>query len=253
MLARLSAPVAAAALVLAVAAAGVAAASGAAPVAQPTTSTAPTTTSAPTTTEAPTSPPTTAAPTTAATTATTATTVVATTAAPAGTGDNGTSVNWGLVALIAAIVVVVIAVIALIAGRARKRSAEQGVLHRRIAQVVGGAQWVHDQASLDLIGGTQSPDRLRVGWDDTRRRMNDMGAEATAIAVDVHDQQLAGELRQLTHALGMLAGALDTNVGLRLSGRTDPGSVAATDESYVTVNERRHDLRAALAPLARRV
>jgi hypothetical protein len=216
--------------------------------AQPTTTTTPPTTAAPST-EAPTTlPPTTVAPTTAATSGPTAATL-----APAPAGDSGSGVDWGAVGLVVGILLVVAAIIALIASAARKRAHEQGTLQRRIAHVVGGAQWVHDQASLDLIGSTQSPDRLRVAWDDTRRRMNDLGAEASAIAVDAHDQQAAGELRRLSQALGLLAGALDTSVGLRLNGGTDPATAAATDESFMTVNERRHELRAAIVPLTRRV
>lgn len=211
---------------------------------QPTTTTTAPTTSATTeapTTEAPTSPP------------TTATVGTPATLAPAPSGDAGSGVDWGAVGLVVAILLVVAGIIALISSASHKRRREQGALQRRIAHVVGGAQWVHDQASLDLVGGTQAPERLRVAWDDTRRRMNDLGAEASAIAVDAHDPHVAGELRGLSHALGLLAGALDTSVGLRLDGGTDPRTAAATDESYMTVNERRHELHAAIVPLARRV
>jgi hypothetical protein len=227
--------------------AGSAGAAGPPTVAQPTTTLPPPTvpTTLPPTTAAPTTG-TTQAPVTVGTEAPTATTV-----APAGGDSNDT--NWALVALAVGIVIVIGLIVALLAGNAGKRSRQQGALQRRIAHVVGGAQWVHDQASLDLIGGTQPPDRLRVAWDDTRRRMNDMGAEATSIAVDAHDQYIADELTALSHALGLLVGALDTSVGLRLDGTGDPRTVAATNESFLTVNERRHDLHAALVPLARRV
>jgi hypothetical protein len=205
-----------------------------------------------TTTPAPTSAPTTLPPTSAPTTVATVGPTPAT-LAPAPAGDTGSGVDWAAVGLVVAILLVVAGLIALVSGAAHKRRREQGTLHRRIAHVVGGAQWVHDQASLDLVGGTRSPDRLRVAWDDTRRRMNDLGAEASAIAADAHDEHVAGELRALGHALGLLAGALDTSVGLRLDGGTDPRTAAATDESYMAVNERRHELHAAIVPLARRV
>jgi len=223
---------------------------------QPTTTTtqapttaAPTTatTQAPTTQAPTTRPPATTATTAATTTSTEATTTTTTEAA----GDD--SVDWGLIALIAGIALVVILLVALIAGAASRRRRTQGMLRRRIAQVVGGAEWVHDQASLDLMGATQSPERLRAGWDDTRRRINNLGSEATAIAVDADDEALAHELRTLSHSLGLLAGALDTSVGLRLQGGDAPGARAAIDESFVTVSERRYELEAALAPLARRV
>jgi len=223
------------------------------PTTQPPTS-APTT-AAPTTatTQAPTTQaPTTRAPATTATTAATTTSTEATTTTTTeAAGDD--SVDWGLIALIGGIALVVILLVALIAGAASRRRRTQGMLRRRIAQVVGGAEWVHDQASLDLMGATQSPERLRAGWDDTRRRINNLGSEATAIAVDADDEALAHELRTLSHSLGLLAGALDTSVGLRVQGGDAPGARAAIDESFVTVSERRYELEAALAPLARRV
>jgi predicted small lipoprotein YifL len=228
----------------------------AAPVApgQETTTSAPATTQPPTT-QPPTTP-STAAPTTrpAATTAATepaTTTTAATTTAPGDDGDDS-GVDWGLIALIAGIAAVVILLIALVAGAAGRRSRARGLLDRRIGHVVGGAEWVHDQASLDLMGATQSPERLRAAWADTRRRINDLGAEATAIAVDADDEDLARQLRNLSHALGLLAGSLDTSVGLRVQGGDGPGTRAAVEESLATVNDRRHELRSAILPLASR-
>ena len=224
------------------------------PAQETTTTSAPATTQPPTT-QPPTTPstaaPTTSPPATTATTQPTTTTAATTTTAPGDEGDDS-DVDWGLVALIAGIAVVVILLIALIAGAASRRSRAKGRLDRRIAHVVGGAEWVHDQASLDLMGATQSPERLRGAWDDTRRRINDLGAEATAIAVDADDQDLAGQLRNLSHALGLLAGSLDTSVGLRLQGGDGPGTRSAVEESLVTVNDRRHELRSAILPLASR-
>ena len=48
--------------------------------------------------------------------------------------------------------------------------------------------------------------------------------------------QLAAELRALSHAVGLLAAVLDSSVGLRLGG-AEPRTAAATDESYMTVND----------------
>jgi len=223
--------------------------------AQETTTSAPATTQPPTT-QPPTTPstaaPTTRPPATTATTQPATTTTAATTTTESGDEDDDSDIDWALVALIAGIAVVVILLIALIAAAASRRSRAKSQLDRRIAHVVGGAEWVHDQASLDLMGATQSPERLRAAWNDTRRRINDLGAEATAIAVDADDQDLAGQLRNLSHALGLLAGSLDTSVGLRLQGGDGPGTRSAVEESLVTVNDRRHDLRSAILPLASR-
>jgi hypothetical protein len=217
-----------------------------------------TTQETPTTEAPPTTAPTTAAPTTERPTTTaerpTTTETPATTTTAEAEDDEGSDVNWGLIALIGGIALVVVALIALIASAASRRSRAQGALNRRIAHLIGGAEWVHDQASLDLAGGTYTPDRLRAAWDDTRHRINDLEVEANTVAADAHDERLRNELGILAHSLGLLGGALDTSVGLRLQqGTRDPGTAMATSEAADVVNQRRHELRAAIAPLAARV
>ncbi len=175
-----------------------------------------------------------------------------TTLAPA-EEEEGSDVDWALILTIVAIVVVAALLFGLISAAARRRSQAKGSLNRRISHLVGGAEWIHDQASLDLVGGTYTPDRLRSAWEDTRRRMNDLGAEATALAVDAHDKQLQQELRVLSHSIGLLAGALDTSVGLRLQDRQDATTAMAAGASAEAVNQRRHDLMVAIIPLSRRV
>jgi hypothetical protein len=215
----------------------------------------------PTTTEAPTTEaPTTAAPTTAAptteqpTTERPATTAAATTTAATEAGDDdGDDVNWGLIALIAGIALAVALLLWLIISQVSRSSREHDTLDRRIAHLVGGAQWVHDQASLELMSGTQSPERLRGAWMDTRRRVNDLATQASEAAVTARGD-VVGELRQLSAALTALGGVMDTHVDLRLQAHgTDAGAAIAINESAETVNERRHALRAAIAPLAARV
>jgi hypothetical protein len=212
-----------------------------------------TTTSAPTT-EAPTTTPTTEAPTTERPTTTeeTTTTSAATTTTEA-SDEGGDDINWGLIALIAGIALAVALLLWLIISQISRSSREHETLDRRIAHLVGGAQWVHDQASLELMSGTQSPERLRGAWMDTRRRINDLAAQASEAAVTARGDAV-GELRQLSGALTALGGALDTHVDLRLQAHgADAGAAIAVNESAETVNERRHALRAAIAPLAARV
>jgi hypothetical protein len=209
-----------------------------------------------TTTSAPTSAPTTA-PTTATTerpttTEATTTTTAATTTTEA-SDDGGDDVDWGLIALIAGIALAAALLLWVIISQVSRSSREHETLDRRIAHLVGGAQWVHDQASLELMSGTQSPERLRAAWMDTRRRINDLAAQASEAAVTARGDAV-GELRQLSSALTALGGALDTHVDLRLQARgADAGAAIAVNESAETVNERRHGLRAAIAPLAARV
>lgn len=215
--------------------------------AQPTTTTVPTT-EEPTTEEPTTEPPTTEQPTTAedvTTTAATATTEAA--------GDDDSDIDWGLIALIAGIALAVVLLLWLVISQVSRSSREHETLDRRIAHLVGGAQWVHDQASLDLMSGTQSPERLRAAWMDTRRRVIDLATQASEAAVSARGDDV-GELRRLSTALTDLEGAIDTHVDLRLRAHgNDAGANIAVNESAETVNERRHALRAAIAPLAARV
>jgi hypothetical protein len=211
-----------------------------------------TTTSAPTT-EAPTTAPTTAAPTTEQPTTERPSTTAATTTTTAAGNEDGDDVDWGLIALIGGIALAVALLLWLVISQVSRSSREHDTLDRRIAHLVGGAQWVHDQASLELMSGTQSPERLRGAWTDTRRRVNDLATQASEAAVTARGD-VVGELRQLSSALTALGGAMDTHVDLRLQAHgTDAGATIAINESAETVNERRHALRAAIAPLAARV
>jgi hypothetical protein len=212
-----------------------------------------TTTSAPTTEAPTTAAPTTAAPTTEQPTTERPTTTAATTTTTAAGDEDGDDVNWGLIALIAGIALAVALLLWLIISQVSRSSREHDTLDRRIAHLVGGAQWVHDQASLEMMSGTQSPERLRAAWMDTRRRVNDLATQASEAAVTARGD-VVGELRQLSSALTALGGAIDTHVDLRLQAHgTDAGAAIAINESAETVNERRHALRAAIAPLAARV
>lgn len=214
------------------------------------------TTTAPTTEPPTTEPPTTEQPTTSVAESTTTEeetpTTSATATTEAGDDDGGSDVDWGLIALIGGIALAVILLVWLIASRVARSSREHAMLERRISHLVGGAQWVHDQASLELMSGTQSPDRLRAAWVDTRRRVNDLAAQASETAVTTRGD-VAQELRRLSSALSGLEGAIDTHVDLRMQAQGGSGASLAIDESARTVNERRHELRAAIAPLAARV
>lgn len=214
----------------------------------------PTTTEPPTTEEPTTEPPSTEQPTTSIDEPDTEDDTPATTAEPATTDDDddGSDVDWGLIALIGGIALAVLLLVWLVVSQVSRSSRDHATLDRRIAHLVGGAQWVHDQASLELMSGAQSPDRLRASWVDTRRRVNDLATQASEAAVTSRGD-VAQELRLLSSALSGLEGAIDTHVDLRLQSQGDSAASIAVNESAQTVNERRHALRAAIAPLAARV
>jgi hypothetical protein len=169
-------------------------------------------------------PPTTAAPTTAPTVTTAPTTTSAgttTTTTTGGDGDDGTdATTWLIVALI--VVAIVLAVAALFAALARSRGARHAgsqagydARRSRLDQLVGTSRWVHDQVSLEVLGGAVDAEQLRMRWQDARRRMMDLSSQASAASVEPADPLLQEDLRTLGQAVTNLAGALDTNVSLR--------------------------------------
>jgi hypothetical protein len=90
--------------------------------------------------------------------------------------------------------------------------------------VVREAEWVHDQASLDLVGDTYTGDELRAAWEDTRHRHERPGQGGDGPGGRCPDEQLRQELQALCYALDLLAEALATSVGLRLGDPRDPAS-----------------------------
>jgi predicted nucleic acid-binding protein len=163
-------------------------------------------------------------------------------------------VDWVLIAIFGAIVVVAALLFGMMSVAKRRRAeADQRALDRRISHVVREAEWVHDQASLDLVGDTYTGNELRGAWEDTRHRMDDLVTAATALADDAPDEPLRQELQALTYALDLLTEALATSVGLRLGDAPDPASTTTAAASAAAVDECRHTLMVAIIPLTRRV
>jgi hypothetical protein len=214
------------------------------------------TTSAPDTTESTTTSSTTE--TTATTeqptsTSTSSTTESSPTTEPEAESGEGDDVDWAPIALIAGGAVLVLAIIWLIAAAMRRRAVAAQARRRHLGDLVSRAEWIHDEASLEVMAATASPERLRTAWVDTHRRINDLSAEATALAARDDYRDEADDLRRLSHSLGRLAGALDTHVSLHLQDLTDPAVSGALGASTETVTLRRDELRAAIAPVASRV
>jgi hypothetical protein len=172
---------------------------------------------------------------------------------PGSDEGDGDDVDWAPIALIAGAAVLVLAIIWLIAAAARRRARAARVRRRHLGDLVSRAEWIHDEASLEVMAATASPERLQTAWMDTHRRLNDLSAEATALAARDDYRDEADDLRRLSHALGRLAGALDTHVSLHVQDLTDPAVSGALGASTETVTLRRDELRAAIAPLASRV
>lgn len=165
--------------------------------------------------------------------------------------DDGDSTTWVLAVVVGVGAVVVLALVGSALGRSSsRRRAVHDAERQQLRHVLGGATWVHDQASIEIIGGGgQSPERLRMGWEDTRRRINDLGSECATLALQ-SDPPTGAALSQLGQALGALSGALDTNVSLRLRTDLDDPSVGdALRASNEAVEARRRDLAGAITSL----
>jgi hypothetical protein len=219
-----------------------------------TTTVPPTTTAAPTTVAPTTTRPatTTAAPTTRPPVTTVSPTTVpatTTTAAPAA-DESDDSNDWLLWVIVAAIAVVAIALVAwLLANRASQRKAVAAAHTRNYQQLVGEAIWLHDQASVDLLGaGSRAPDRIRMEWDDVRRRSRELQSQSTTLALSA-PPETAPSLQRLGQAVGGLTGALDTYVDLRARDDIDDTVQTAMRASAEAVDLRRRELEAATEAL----
>jgi hypothetical protein len=81
--------------------------------------------------------------------------------------------------------------------------------------------------------------------------MDDLAAEASQVARTAPGD-MSIELRHLAGALNQLESVIDQHVDLRLQPQAE-GDTLVVVESALSVNERRHELDTAIAPLAARV
>ncbi len=164
------------------------------------------------------------------------------------------TIRWVIIGIVAIVALLVIGGVASSLGRRNdqvqdRRDQQRLVRHERLSRIVGGGQWVHDQVSLEMLNPSVDAARLQLNWQDSRRRIYDLGSEATALAVN-SDPQTSLALRDLSRTLGSLVGAIDTNVGLRST--SDPEDASARNAlvaSNNAVQARRAELEAALLPL----
>jgi hypothetical protein len=169
-------------------------------------------------------------------------------------GDDGSDFPWAVVIGIAVLGGLVVGLaVAVFGRRSRRAPATAGADRTELRNIVGLSEWVHDQASIELMAGTGlSPDRLRSGWADTRMRMVDLSSRCAAVAPG-SERATAVDLQRLGQAIDGLTGALDTNVALRLRALSDPAAGDALRASNAAVDARRSDLGVALAGVRRHI
>ena len=114
------------------------------------------------------------------------------------------------------------------------------------AALIGEAIWLHDQASVDLLGAAgRPPERVQAEWDDVRRRANELRSRCTTSALSA-PPATAQDLQRLGDAVGGVTGALDTYLTLRMRPDVDDSMQAALRASTDAVELRRRDLEAAI-------
>jgi hypothetical protein len=179
-----------------------------------------------------TTPPATDAPPATAAPVTTPGTVPATTTPDAGGGGDWGPIAFGIVLLVAAIVVIAV----LMSRRAPSTPAPRtspvttSASSSPAAQLLGTAQWIHDQLSLDLMAAA-APAAAAL-WGTERARLKEVGITA-------QQQWAAGggdTWQSLAQSMSALEGALATNITLRSQDYVDAHSV---HESTTVVNRQR--------------
>lgn len=168
-------------------------------------------------------------------------------------GDSDDDTNWLLLAVVALGLLVVIAVLSMVLAGARRRAQEAHAFKRRLAEVVGRAQWLHDDGSLAVLGAGTAPERMQTTWDDTRRRVNDVSSQAAALVGNAPDDEARVALRRLSQAVSRLGGALDVHASLHMQMADDPSLQVALRGASDTVMGRRRELDAAIRPLSDRL
>ncbi|MDY7102316.1 MAG: hypothetical protein S0880_14110 [Actinomycetota bacterium] len=155
--------------------------------------------------------------------------------------------DWILLALIAVGVVAIVALVANASARHGQRQARTETDRRtRLDSIVGNCRWIHDHASLELVGVTDV-EQLASTWPQVRQRI--LGTEADISAMAATDARLAPQLTALGRAVSSLRSSLETYVGFRTKPHTsgqDSLMHAATD----SVVAARRELSSALAPFA---
>ena len=154
--------------------------------------------------------------------------------------------------LLGGLVVAAIAVFTVATHLAKARPRTSGPrtpLHAQLTEVIGGARWIHDAGSVEVLL-TDGPDQTRTGWSEVRRRLVAIENQIATLAIGTGDPALDANLRYLGRCLADLRQAEEAYVAAKVhadgSARRDE-RLAHADE---TVLARRQHLQAAIEPVA---
>ncbi|MGI9615442.1 MAG: hypothetical protein ACR2QO_21195 [Acidimicrobiales bacterium] len=141
-------------------------------------------------------------------------------------------------------VAAVLGVTGLMASRSQAKEAERSTQRSRLAEVVGGYRWVHDQGSMEVLR-TSDPDQLRRAWQTTNAHIVQLEGMTSGMALEAETPELTAAYDDLGRASASLRAAIDSDVSLR----ADHTEAARNDlvlQSAQTVQQRRLDLNTAL-------
>jgi type II secretory pathway pseudopilin PulG len=167
--------------------------------------------------------------------------------APEESTDDG-GVSGGTILLIVVLgalaVAAVLGITGMMSSRSRAKEAERSTQRSRVAEVVGGYRWVHDQGSMEVLR-TSDPDQLRRAWQTNNARIVQLEGMTSGMALEAETPELTSAYDDLGRASAGLRAAIESDVSLR----ADPTAVARDDlvlQSAQTVQQRRLDLNTAL-------
>ena len=156
--------------------------------------------------------------------------------------------DWLILAILAvAVFTIILLATSLSASRSRKKKAARTAFNRSLDQVIGGARWVHDQASIDVLAAND-PAQLRSIWSASQTRILEVEQDTAVLAAGVKNADLQHALADLGHSLADLRNVLGSNVALRLEPQT--GREYLVLSSNQAVYDRRSQLFGAIAPVA---
>ena len=179
-------------------------------------------------------------------------TTVTPTIAPEASGDEpALSIRTWLI--LAAIVVagIVVFVIANTGAnrRAGARASAQSRLQNQLGEVVGGARWVHDSGSIEVLLSTDA-NQIQSGWNEVRRRMVNIESQIATLAVGTGDPALDQNLRYLGQCLADLRGSEEAYVAAKVRSDGSAAHEQLVRSANDTVMARRQQLQAAIDPVA---
>ena len=131
--------------------------------------------------------------------------------------------------------------------RSQQKSDAMLNVSTRVNNVIATGNWLHDSASLELLGVPAA--QLTARWQNVRPRAVELQTEAAALGMASGSQQRDSALNSLSQAVGSFVSAMDGYVSLQSTGgeNVTPELLTSARQS---VEARRRDLGAAITSVS---